>query len=99
MAVRLAVTYTGAVLNYDALPIATDRPMGGRIVSLAIFPGRELVLMLLGEYLPNAPSLTLGARLSTSYPLRPVGGGATPKAPLSLLGSSRGYGCVSSRVT
>ena len=44
--------------------------MGGRIVSLAIFPGRELVLMLLGEYLPNAPSLPLGARLSTSYPLR-----------------------------
>ena len=72
--------------------------MGGRIVSLAIFPGRELVLMLLGEYLPNAPSLTLGARLSTSYPLRPVGGGATPKAPLSLLGSSRGvWLCVNPR--
>ena len=27
---RVAVTYTGAVLTYDALPIATDRPMGGR---------------------------------------------------------------------
>ena len=55
--------------------------MGGRIVSLAIFPGRELVLMLLGEYLPNAPSLPLGARLSTSYPLRLVGGGLPPNAP------------------
>ena len=33
VAVRYAVTHTGAVITNDALPIATDRPMGGR------FPG------------------------------------------------------------
>ena len=81
VAVRYAVTHTGAVITNDALPIATDRPMGGRIVSLAIFPGRELVLMLLGEYLPNAPSLSLGGRLSTSHPLWLVMRWATPNAP------------------
>ena len=57
--------------------------MGGRIVSLAIFPECELVLMLLGEYLPNAPSLPLGARLSTSYPLRLGWRWGYSKAPLS----------------
>ena len=30
VAVRYAVTHTGAVITNDALPIATDRPMGGR---------------------------------------------------------------------
>ena len=66
VAVRYAVTHTGAVITNDALPIATDRPMGGR------FPWRYSksdFLVALGEYLPNAPSLSLGGRLSTSYPL------------------------------
>ena len=71
--------------------------MGGRIVSLAIFPGRELVLMLLGEYLPNAPSLPLGARLSTSYPLRLVGGGL-PQTPLEPTREQQGvWLCVKPR--
>ena len=32
VAVRYAVTHTGAVITNDALPIATDRPMAGSAV-------------------------------------------------------------------
>ena len=53
--------------------------------------------MLLGEYLPNAPSLSLGARLSTSYPLRLVGGGL-PQTPLEPTREQQGvWLCVKPR--
>ena len=50
--------------------------------------------MLLGEYLPNAPSLS-GVRLSTSCPLRLVGGGL-PQMPLEPTREQQGHGCVNS---
>ena len=51
--------------------------------------------MLLGEYLPNAPPLS-GVRLSTSCPLRLVGGGL-PQMPLEPTREQQGaWLCVNS---
>ena len=47
--------------------------------------------------MPNAPSLSLGARLSTSYPLRLVGGGL-PQTPLEPTREQQGvWLCVKPR--
>ena len=76
-------------------PADSDRPTDGWAVSLAIFPECELVLMLLGEYLPNAPSLSLGGRLSTSYPLWVVSRWATTKCFMRLATIQQWVGCES----
>ena len=77
VAVRYAVTHTGAVITNDALPIATDRPMGGR------FPWRYSKSDFSRSRVNICQTLllSLGARLSTSCPLRLVGVGL-PQMPL-----------------
>ena len=76
VAVRYAVTHTGAVITNDALPIATDRPMGGR------FSWRySRVTFSCSRVNIAKRSLPLsGSAVVHKLPLRLVGGGL-PNAP------------------